>query len=1031
MTLNFTQGYQAFVNFAQQRCVKNDEKAVVHAFVNSGSEGHVRHISVVKAGENGTANDKAYALFRSNEVKTANAYTRTCFERCIAEVFGGAENIPPSVREQMTNFGTNKPLTARRIMSIANAISVLQDNVQTSAERTRIGARQLEVAAAATSQALTKALDESGLKGSVGGLVLKAIGSLMTLHRQGISDDIAAGKTVTDQRLQQVETAVRVDIARLLVANGLAEAAKALLGRDEFARRIEPDVAILRTLMAEENPPVHLHYSNGNRAQQVTMLDAPVAKSQDLLLSVLTAAARQAPAETDDKEVYCAIGHQFGQFCRKSLAEAIATVVGKDRVQVEDLSAKTKNVKGLLGAISDSEIKLLNNNLNVNVIGEELQEALRLRCFDLEKSLDMISEEPSVSYRQVQNLVRLNIARTMVAYGREDLACKYLGKEAFFASGLCEEMTALRLVAPHGFGDSEEDKSPEAIARRKTLLTEMGTADVKFLATGGDKAFHTLQSPYLDEAKVTCTFGGKKDNCGWPSLKFPRHLIPVPETVAKILVDTGLARLDKPLDLSKGTTVNDILSEELSKAVQFMALDFAGDKSRPLMPIAAALVDELLELNVSVLAHYLHDAPNVGPNELRNFFRMNFARFMIGKGMESLAAAYLGTKDYLSSGIARHACAYGLVGQTGKGRMGDVCMSLSYYQRPQKVNPYENEPIVNASRMGGILQLKDAMPDTIRGEKAEDGDTVFVGFRQGRGEKRHVLVLDTAIVNRFDQYMINVFSRALKESDLPPPPEKDNRQGVGQSVDVEAFKEIVNGDLTVPEDLRGGYERKLESLKHQGLCPVAQTIDFSQSEHSIKLMLSKPLTDMMKRLDANSNVDFVDDVENGIAQLCEKLEAYCSFAGVAFNRDGNYAETYDVVCRALSQKLGELGRRDDFTGMTAAELRNLYVADLKTAAERNDPSITWNDNMTDLEVREAYEKSKDVPVINDLVKKIKILRPNFTYAHQSVSELEKELHDLEHPQPRPAPKPNVGVGSGGAKGRPAKAKKRKANGVGE
>ena len=143
--LNFNADYKAFVNFAQSQAIQGgDENAVAHADVQHQTRGsksvQKRQVSVIKAGEGGTAKDKAFAFLRSDKARTANAFTRSCFERAIADVFGGREKIPANVREQMTNFGTDKPLTARRILLIANEISVLQANAPTRGDDIAAGA---------------------------------------------------------------------------------------------------------------------------------------------------------------------------------------------------------------------------------------------------------------------------------------------------------------------------------------------------------------------------------------------------------------------------------------------------------------------------------------------------------------------------------------------------------------------------------------------------------------------------------------------------------------------------------------------------------------------------------------------------------------------------------------------------------------------------------------------------------------------------------------------------------------------------
>ena len=111
------QNLEAFRAFATEMKDVGKESAVIRA-----TEANVfggRRLQVAVA-----TDDKAYALFRSDDAKSANTRTRDLFFRTIAKEFGGEKFIPQSVRDVMTNFGgvSNKPLTARRIVAICDAV---------------------------------------------------------------------------------------------------------------------------------------------------------------------------------------------------------------------------------------------------------------------------------------------------------------------------------------------------------------------------------------------------------------------------------------------------------------------------------------------------------------------------------------------------------------------------------------------------------------------------------------------------------------------------------------------------------------------------------------------------------------------------------------------------------------------------------------------------------------------------------------------------------------------------------------------
>lgn len=117
--------FNAFVNFARAQMAAGNEKAVARL----GDQGTFtlgagRVITAAKAGD---ANyDAAYKAFRSAAAKAANLDVRNLFMKSMVEIFGSESRIPDSVKAQMTNFGTSKPLTARRIMAINNAVQSLR-----------------------------------------------------------------------------------------------------------------------------------------------------------------------------------------------------------------------------------------------------------------------------------------------------------------------------------------------------------------------------------------------------------------------------------------------------------------------------------------------------------------------------------------------------------------------------------------------------------------------------------------------------------------------------------------------------------------------------------------------------------------------------------------------------------------------------------------------------------------------------------------------------------------------------------------
>ena len=71
--------------------------------------------------------DDRIGKFRNQASRDVNNSTRTLFRQTIVDMFGGEEKIPKSVQDAMLvkDYGKGKPLTARRIIAVAKAITDL------------------------------------------------------------------------------------------------------------------------------------------------------------------------------------------------------------------------------------------------------------------------------------------------------------------------------------------------------------------------------------------------------------------------------------------------------------------------------------------------------------------------------------------------------------------------------------------------------------------------------------------------------------------------------------------------------------------------------------------------------------------------------------------------------------------------------------------------------------------------------------------------------------------------------------------
>lgn len=118
--------FSRFVAFAQERFDAGKTKAIASKgdiMAAGGTTLEERKIKVT---------DKfdwvSLSFLRSNAAQRANNEVRDIFRKTVADMFGGERNIPDSVREAMLmkDYGHGKPLTARRILAVRDAIENLR-----------------------------------------------------------------------------------------------------------------------------------------------------------------------------------------------------------------------------------------------------------------------------------------------------------------------------------------------------------------------------------------------------------------------------------------------------------------------------------------------------------------------------------------------------------------------------------------------------------------------------------------------------------------------------------------------------------------------------------------------------------------------------------------------------------------------------------------------------------------------------------------------------------------------------------------
>ena len=110
--------FQQFVQFAETAIAAGKQKAI--ARVETSEVGGIANRTIVP----GSGDWVGIGVGRLASLKRANNTTRDAFMKAVADMFGGENHIPDSVKDAMKleDYGKGKPLTARRIMAVKEAI---------------------------------------------------------------------------------------------------------------------------------------------------------------------------------------------------------------------------------------------------------------------------------------------------------------------------------------------------------------------------------------------------------------------------------------------------------------------------------------------------------------------------------------------------------------------------------------------------------------------------------------------------------------------------------------------------------------------------------------------------------------------------------------------------------------------------------------------------------------------------------------------------------------------------------------------
>ena len=215
MPVNFNSVYfQSFVDFAQQRFDAGDKTAVISATVTKPLDG--RKILTVDQSKT----DFVHKWTRGFDEWTVNDRTRNLFKQAVANLFGGESKIPESVKKAMllADYGQGKPLTARRILAVKEAITPFIEHFD----------EKLAAAKSGATNAYNKVNENDEDRGPGEAIITKAhVDGLVETAMKAVGEDrdaldILAGRGVMDGLL------IRAD-AQLRSPADVAKKAKAIL----------------------------------------------------------------------------------------------------------------------------------------------------------------------------------------------------------------------------------------------------------------------------------------------------------------------------------------------------------------------------------------------------------------------------------------------------------------------------------------------------------------------------------------------------------------------------------------------------------------------------------------------------------------------------------------------------------------------------------------------------------------------------------------------------------------------------------
>ena len=151
----YNETFKAFVDFAKISEATTGKKTIVRADVDENGALVGRKVDVAET-------DHLRGLFRwsrKDDDKAANNATRAIFKDAIVSMFGGESKIPESVKKAMlmADYDCGKPLTARRIIYVKNAIDADGGMKRKAFEQAVVKFKDPDVKAAALAKGYSEA----------------------------------------------------------------------------------------------------------------------------------------------------------------------------------------------------------------------------------------------------------------------------------------------------------------------------------------------------------------------------------------------------------------------------------------------------------------------------------------------------------------------------------------------------------------------------------------------------------------------------------------------------------------------------------------------------------------------------------------------------------------------------------------------------------------------------------------------------------------------------------------------------------